>query len=277
MKKIGIIGTRATIKSHSYKKIIESTDPEISVIEQDCPLFVPLVENGFISKDDQIVRLVIKRYLSPLMEEGVDTVILGCTHYPIIKEAISSVMGENVALIDSGRETAIYAKKILSENNLLNESKEKGNAQFYVSDTPDGFENIIGIQELDGEKDKIEMTTTGSYINKNGHSYIGYKEYDEDDPNISSNNVIKVEDNSRVTIIRNSGKQTRLILEKGKRHQCHYRTIMGDLMIGVFADIINADLDDNGGKLHVKYSLDFNNDFISNNEFYIDIKAKNEG
>ncbi|MGN1138740.1 MAG: DUF1934 domain-containing protein [Ruminococcus sp.] len=136
--------------------------------------------------------------------------------------------------------------------------------------------NITGIQELDGEKDKIELTTNGSYINKNGHSYIGYKEYDDDNPNISSNNIIKVEDNNKVTIIRNGGKQTRLILEKGKRHQCHYRTIMGDLMIGVFADVINADLKDNGGKLHVKYSLDFNNDFISNNEFYIDIKAKNE-
>ena len=92
-----------------------------------------LVENGFISKDDQIVRLVIKRYLSPLMEEGVDTVILGCTHYPIIKDAISSVMGENVALIDSGRETAIYAKKILCENNLLNESKEKGNGFLQIN------------------------------------------------------------------------------------------------------------------------------------------------
>ncbi|MGN1138741.1 MAG: glutamate racemase [Ruminococcus sp.] len=162
-KKIGIIGTSATIKSHSYKKIIESTDPAIQVIEQDCPLFVPLVENGFISKDDQIVRLVIKRYLSPLMEQGVDTVILGCTHYPIIKEAISSVMGENIALIDSGRETAIYAKKILKENNLLNDSKEKGNASFYVSDTPDGFENIAGVFLGKNIKHEVEQINIELY------------------------------------------------------------------------------------------------------------------
>lgn len=144
-KRIGVIGTSATIKSHSYKKLIEKFDSTIQVVEQDCPLFVPLVENGFINKDDQIVRLVIKRYLAPLMEAKVDTVILGCTHYPIIKEAISSVMGEEVALIDSGRETALYAKKVLTEKGLLNDSNKKGNCEFYVSDTPEGFENVAGV------------------------------------------------------------------------------------------------------------------------------------
>ncbi len=144
-KKIGVIGTSATIKSHSYKKLIEEFDNSISVIEQDCPLFVPLVENGFINKDDQIVRLVIKRYLAPLMDAKVDTIILGCTHYPIIKEAISSVMGEDLTLIDSGRETALYAKNVLAEKGLLNDSNEKGRCEFYVSDTPEGFENVAGV------------------------------------------------------------------------------------------------------------------------------------
>lgn len=144
-KKIGVIGTSATINSHSYKKMLKSFDSEISVIEQDCPLFVPLVENGFISKDDQIVRLVIKRYLTPLIEAGVDTLILGCTHYPIIKEAISSVIGSAVTLIDSGRETALYAQKILKKKNLLNDKGDNGLCEFYVSDTPDGFENVAGI------------------------------------------------------------------------------------------------------------------------------------
>jgi uncharacterized beta-barrel protein YwiB (DUF1934 family) len=134
--------------------------------------------------------------------------------------------------------------------------------------------NIIGIQTLDGEKDKIELTTGGSYIMKGDHAYIGYKEYDEDNPSVSSNNLIKVEGKDRVTVIRNNGKQTRLILEENKRHQCHYRTPMGDLMIGVFADIINSELNENGGSLHVKYSLDFNSDFISQNEFYIEVKSK---
>ena len=135
--------------------------------------------------------------------------------------------------------------------------------------------SIKSSQLLDGEKDSIEVTTTGSYIQKNGHSYIGYKEYDKDNPEISSNNLIKVENENKVIIMRNEGKQTRLIIEKGKRHQCHYRTIMGELMIGVYSDTINVKLDEQGGTLHAKYTLDFNSSFASENEFYIEIKKQN--
>lgn len=134
--------------------------------------------------------------------------------------------------------------------------------------------SVTGIQEVDGEKDKIELQTVGKYIMKTDHAYIGYKEYDEENPSISSNNVIKVENADKVTIIRKGEIQSRLILEKGRRHLCHYRTIMGDMMIGVFADTIKNELNDNGGKLYVSYSLDFNNELISNNEFYIDIQEK---
>ncbi len=144
-KKIGVIGTSATIKSHSYKNMIHTFDNTIEVIEQDCPLFVPLVENGFIDKDDEVVKLVIERYMRPLIEAQVDTVILGCTHYPIIKDAIAQVMGKDVCLIDSGKETAIYAEKLLNEHNLLNTDTQKGNCRFYVSDTPYGFEKTAGI------------------------------------------------------------------------------------------------------------------------------------
>ncbi len=134
--------------------------------------------------------------------------------------------------------------------------------------------SVTGIQEVDGEKDKIELQTVGNYMLKPGHAYIGYKEYDEENPSISSNNIVKVENDSKVTIIRNGEIKTRLILEKGRRHQCHYRTIMGDMMIGVFADTIKNELDENGGRLYVSYSLDFNNELISNNEFYINVENK---
>ncbi len=137
--------------------------------------------------------------------------------------------------------------------------------------------SVTGIQEVDGEKDKIELTTVGSFmINSRGNFYIGYKEYDEENPEVSSNNVVKVEGDSKVTIIRNGGTQTRLILEKGRRHQCHYRTVMGDLMIGVSTDTIQNKLRENGGKLHVSYELDFNNEMMSRNEFFIDVKKKGE-
>lgn len=143
--KIGVIGTAATISSHSYKLRLEKLNPKFRVFEQACPLFVPLVENGFISRDDQIVRLVIRRYLSELKESGIDTLILGCTHYPLLSDAVSDFMGEGVTLVDSGYETAVYSAKILKEQNLLNDEETRKNPEFYVSDTPDGFESVAGL------------------------------------------------------------------------------------------------------------------------------------
>lgn len=132
--------------------------------------------------------------------------------------------------------------------------------------------NITGIQDVDGDKNEIEVITTGEYILKNGKRYIKYIEYDNENPNISSSNVVKVEGNSKVTIIRKGEFDSRLILEKGRRHQCHYRTMFGDLMVGVYTDTIDAKLDDEGGTINVKYQLDFNSDLMSNNEFIITIK-----
>lgn len=141
---VAVLGTSATINSHSYKKLLEQISPDIKVYEQDCPLFVPLVENGFTDKDDIIVKSVVERYVSQFKNTDVDTVILGCTHYPLLKAAIGEVVGENVKLIDSGRETALYTKKLLKENNLLSESKSEGDREFYVSDTPHNFEAVAG-------------------------------------------------------------------------------------------------------------------------------------
>lgn len=143
--KIGVIGTSATINSHSYKSRLQKLNPEFEVYEKACPLFVPLVENGVIHRDDQIARLVIKRYLTELKDEGIDTLILGCTHYPLLADAISDVLGSEITLVDSGYETAVYAAKVLKEQNLLNNSFEKGKPEFFVSDTPDDFENVAGL------------------------------------------------------------------------------------------------------------------------------------
>ena len=143
--KIGVIGTSATIGSHSYKLRLEKLCPDYKVYEQACPLFVPLVESGFVCRDDQIVRLVVKRYLAELKESGIDTLILGCTHYPLLRDAISDFMGKEVTLVDSGYETAVYSAKILKEHNLLNDDTAPKNPEFYVSDTPDGFESIAGL------------------------------------------------------------------------------------------------------------------------------------
>ena len=107
-------------------------------------MFVPLVENGFTDKDDIIVKSVVERYVSQFKNTDVDTVILGCTHYPLLKAAIGEVVGENVKLIDSGRETALYTKRLLEEKSLLTDRETEGEREFYVSDTPHNFESVAG-------------------------------------------------------------------------------------------------------------------------------------
>lgn len=139
-KKIGVIGTSATIASGSYRREILLIDPEIEVFEQACPLFVPLVENAFVSPQEEITRLVAERYLGALRAQGVDTLILGCTHFPIISPIIRSVMGERVALIDSGREAAVACRAVLRQNDLL--CAEPGEDHYYISDMTDSFYSV---------------------------------------------------------------------------------------------------------------------------------------
>lgn len=143
--RIGVIGTSATIKSHSYKLRIREKHPDFEVFEQDCPLFVPLVENGMTDINDEIVMKIVERYLAPLKDAGVDTIILGCTHYPLLSDAIGAYMGEGVTLIDSGKETALYTAKLLEEYGLINLSGEQASTKFFVSDTPADFEKYAGI------------------------------------------------------------------------------------------------------------------------------------
>ena len=159
-KRVGVIGTRATIGSCAYKKEIEKIAPEIMVIQRECPLFVPIVEEGFISPDDPIAKLTVERYLKEIKEQQVDTVILGCTHYPILKPVIGEYVGEDVRLIDSGKETAIYASKLLGEKGLLNSSDAEGECSFFVSDRTDDFASIASIflQSNIGENvDRVEI------------------------------------------------------------------------------------------------------------------------
>lgn len=131
--------------------------------------------------------------------------------------------------------------------------------------------SIVGEQILDGESDKVEVLTTGNYLMKKDHCYIGYKEYEENNPNDYSDNLIKVE-NEVVTISRKGSTKSQLMLEKGKRHQCVYQTPMGDLMIGVYTKSMKSTLTEKGGTLEVSYTLDFNTDLVSENKFKVTIE-----
>ena len=140
--KIGIIGTAATVRSGSYAAVIRDICPDAEIFARACPLFVPLVENGYVDAGNPVTKLVIAEYLQELRDNNVDTLILGCTHYPLIKRMIGDFMGDAVTLIDSGKVTAQATAAALDDLGLLNGKKTGGTARYFVSDTPDNFDEL---------------------------------------------------------------------------------------------------------------------------------------
>ena len=138
--RIGVIGTNATISSGAYEKAIRKISSRISVYSQKCPLFVPLAEEGWTS--GKVTADVASIYLKPLKEKKVDTLILGCTHYPLLKDAIRKTMGGSVHLVDSAREVAKEARNLLDASGILNTSSGKKAHKFFVSDQPENFIRI---------------------------------------------------------------------------------------------------------------------------------------
>lgn len=150
-KKIGVLGTAATIKSGAHKNQILSLLPDVQVIENSATLLVPLVEEGWYSAEDPVVLETVHRYIEPMINAGVDTLILGCTHFPVVRDAIARVMGEGVTLINMGTSAALAVKEQLTQNDALNESG--GMQSFFVSDKPDSFRKTAEIllgREIDG-------------------------------------------------------------------------------------------------------------------------------
>lgn len=156
-KRIGVIGTTATITSQAYEKLLHTHDGGAVVCEQACPLFVPLVEEGWLDK--QVTELVAAEYLAGMKRTGIDTLILGCTHYPLLKGIIGKVMGSNVALIDSAEAVALESKRILEEKSMQ-KANGKGEAFYFVSDAPEKFiqvgQNIIAEKILQATQIDIE-------------------------------------------------------------------------------------------------------------------------
>lgn len=160
-KKIGIIGTEGTVSSGAYAKAIKNIDPSVSTFSKACTLFVPFVENGYL--DHEATRIIAKEYLKPLKDEGVDTLILGCTHYPLLKKVIGDIMGEEVTLIDAGKSAADYVKELLVEKDMLS-TNPVAEKRFFTSDTGTKFiktaelflnEKIDSIQKVDIEQVRL--------------------------------------------------------------------------------------------------------------------------
>jgi glutamate racemase len=140
---VGIIGTPATVKSGSFVKALQAIDPAITAVSQPCPLFVPLVENGYVGNDCTVTKLIADEYLMKLREFSPDVIILGCTHYPLIKNLIEERANEiigNVSIVDSGEEAAIAMKKFIEASGLSSNKETIAKPEFYVSDETQNFE-----------------------------------------------------------------------------------------------------------------------------------------
>ena len=155
-KKVGIIGTNGTIKSGAYEKIINQYG--IETYSKSCPLFVPLVENGHF--DTEVSKLVVEEYLCEIKKEEVDTLILGCTHYPHLKKVITEYMGDNVTLIDPGIELARCLKDELDKDMLHSKKTDEEQYKYFVSDSVEGFEELASTflnKNINGKVKKIDI------------------------------------------------------------------------------------------------------------------------
>jgi glutamate racemase len=154
-KRIGVIGTFATVSSNAYGNAIRQMDNSVKVFARSCPLFVPLAEEGWT--EHKATALIAKEYLFPLTLEKIDTLILGCTHYPILRQAIAAAVGPTVGLIDSGASAAEEVARVLRERDLCNTSPDRANLKFYVSDLPAKFSEI-GERFLGKKMGRVERT-----------------------------------------------------------------------------------------------------------------------
>ena len=137
---IGVIGTRATIRSGAYESALRTFDPTVRITARACPLFVPLIEEGWL--ESEITDRVVRQYLTPLVEEGVDTLVLGCTHYPLLREAIGRFLGQSVTLVDSAQNCATAVMRLLEEEDLRANSDAVGQLSVALTDPPDAFLDV---------------------------------------------------------------------------------------------------------------------------------------
>lgn len=159
--KIGVMGTWATINSGAYEREIKKYSPDFQSFGVCCPVLVSLVENNWIDEDDSISREIIKRYLAPLLGEGVDTIILGCTHFPHLAPIIQQEAGSDVTLIDTGLEAVLEVREILRRQEMENSKDRSGKIQYYISDKTQNFcmiaKTLLGV-DISGDVTFREIT-----------------------------------------------------------------------------------------------------------------------
>lgn len=153
--KIGLIATVGTINSCAYQKKIYELNKEALVFAEPCPLFVPLIEGGFLETEE--TKKIAREYLKPILEAGADSIILGCTHYPHLTKVIHEIAGQNIILVDPAEGAVAEAREILAKNGILNQKNHKAHYQYFVTGSPTHFEelgskllgkNIAGVKQI---------------------------------------------------------------------------------------------------------------------------------
>ena len=137
---VGVIGTRATIRSSAYERALRATDNNVRVSSRACPLLVPLIEEGLF--DDDVTDRIIVRYLEPLLSEGIDTLVLGCTHYPLLSVAIARLLGREIAMVDSAQNCATAVHETLDRESLRSPATARGQLHVILTDAADNFLNV---------------------------------------------------------------------------------------------------------------------------------------
>ena len=158
-RRVGVAATRATVSSGAFARVFRRIAPEVEVISLPCPLFVPLVEEGRCRPGDVVIETVAEEYLSPLRDRGVDTLVLGCTHYPLLTEVIARTMGEGVALVDVGAESARACRDLLTARGALAD-REAGTSGYYTSDRAENFQRLASLflgEDAAGEVQQIDL------------------------------------------------------------------------------------------------------------------------
>ncbi len=143
--RIGLIATPASVRSGAYEACLKAQEPSCAVFSAACPLFVPLVENGRYRRGDIVIETVAREYLQPLIDQGIDTLILGCTHYPLLTDVLSDICGPDVTLVSAGEESAFALKRTLRAMDARADPSQSGSAEFFVSDRTEGFEALASV------------------------------------------------------------------------------------------------------------------------------------
>lgn len=159
-KKIGLIATFASVRSGAYEAKLRQLDDTAEMVSLACPKFVPLIESGHFLPGDEAIESVAREYLEPMKETGIDTLILGCTHYPLLTEIVAGIMGPEVTLISAGGESAYEVKRLLEEREMLNQSRRRGETKFFVSGDVEEFSrngSTFLQEDLQGRVGRIDI------------------------------------------------------------------------------------------------------------------------